>query len=754
MSSKALPAPAKQLFRYLFEQASLGIAVEDLEGNLLLANPALCSMLGYTEKELCGMSCSEFANPEDSQDDWALFQQLRAGVIDHYSLEKRYLTKDGAQIWGRLNVSLSTDDDGGSPLVFAFVEEITERKLTEEDLARTNAQLRLALEAGRSVGWEWDLKTGRDFWFGDLQTMFGIPSHTFVGRLEDFYRYVHPDDRQLVAKAVADARQSQKPYVAEFRVIRSDGTVRWVTATGQFYYAANGDPERMLGMAADITERKLVEQALRESEARERNKVKELETILDAVPVPVLIAHDADCRRMTGNRAAYKHLRVAPGRNLSLSAPSEERPAFRQFKDGVEIPGDLLPMQEAAATGKPVYGRPLTMLFEDGTKREEVANAVPLLDDQGRPWGAVGASMDVTELKQAEEALRASEQKYRRVVDHLHDALMIDDAARQVIFANDRFLHLFGIDPAELKNIKIEDYVAPEFRDQLRDRHERRIRGESAAEQFEYEGIRRNGERIWLEVNVVPIHDSTGRITHTQSVIRDITERKNADAALTRVSRKLIQAQEQERTRIAGELHDDIGQRLAMLTIEIEELQQGSFDLPAEVRSRVDGLKKQTSEIATDIQSLSHELHSAKLEYLGMTAAMKGFCKEFGEQQKVDIDFQTNDLPSLVPPDVSLCFLRVLQEALHNSAKHSGARRFEVRLWGTSDAIHLTVQDSGAGFDPGAARMGRGLGLISMEERLKLLKGTLSIETEARRGTTIHARIPFSAESDSVRAAS
>src|SRR6201993_3029264 len=141
MSAPALPAPAKQLFRYLFEQASLGIAVEDLEGKLLLANPALCSMLGYTEEELCGMSCSQFANPEDSQDDWALFQQLRAGVIDHYSLEKRYVRKDGYQLWGRLNVSLLRNGDGGSPLVFAFVEDITERKLSELALANVSHRL-------------------------------------------------------------------------------------------------------------------------------------------------------------------------------------------------------------------------------------------------------------------------------------------------------------------------------------------------------------------------------------------------------------------------------------------------------------------------------------------------------------------------------------------------------------------------------------------------------------------------------------
>src|SRR5277367_5399560 len=123
MSSQVLPAKARQLFQYLFEQASLGIAVEDLDGKLLLANPALCSLLGYREDELCGMHCSEFANSEDSADDLALFQQLRAGAIGQYSLEKRYVRKDGTQLWGRLNVSLLKNGEGESPLVFAFVED-------------------------------------------------------------------------------------------------------------------------------------------------------------------------------------------------------------------------------------------------------------------------------------------------------------------------------------------------------------------------------------------------------------------------------------------------------------------------------------------------------------------------------------------------------------------------------------------------------------------------------------------------------
>src|SRR5580693_6231576 len=174
-----------------------------------------------------------------------------------------------------------------------------------------------------------------------------------------------------------------------------------------------------------------------------------------------------------------------------------------------------------------------------------------------------------------------------------------------------------------------------------------------------------------------------------------------------------------------------------MLAIGLEQLQQESPALPAEVRSQMGELKKQTFEIAADIQSLSHELHSAKLQYLGIAAAMRGFCRDFGKQQKVEIDFQTRDLPSPLSPDISLCFFRVLQEALHNSAKHSGVRHFEVRLWGTSDEIHLTVKDSGAGFDRESARQSRGLGLLSMEERLKLIEGTLSIESQPKCGTTI-----------------
>jgi signal transduction histidine kinase len=162
------------------------------------------------------------------------------------------------------------------------------------------------------------------------------------------------------------------------------------------------------------------------------------------------------------------------------------------------------------------------------------------------------------------------------------------------------------------------------------------------------------------------------------------------------------------------------------------------------VRNRIGELQKQASEIATDIQTLSHDLHSAKLEHLGPVGAMRTLCQELGEQTKVKIEFKTQDLPSPLPPEISLCLFRVLQEALRNAVRHSGAPQVEVELRGTPDEIHLAVSDRGIGFDSRTARGSRGLGLVSMEERLKLLKGSISIESQPNRGTTIHARLPLS----------
>jgi len=611
MSSQALPAQAKQLFHYLFEQASLGIAVEDFEGNLLLANPALCSMLGYREDELCGMNCSQFANPEDSQDDWALFQQLRAGVIDKYSLEKRYVRKHGGQLWGRVNVSLLRDGDGESPLVFAFVEDITERKRSEEALRESEERFRLAAQAAKMYAYEWDVPTDKVVRSEEYVNVLSYQEKELTR--QQILDTVHPDDRALFIGSVDQLTPQNSTSQISYRVLQPDGPAVWLEKSARGFFDERGKLLRMIGMVANITERKWAEQAQRESEDK-------LRLLLDST-AEAIYGIDLEYRCTFCNLAClralgYTRIDEVVGKNM------------HDLMHHTRADGTLFPVEECRVhrviqTGKGDHAE------------EEVL------------WRTNGTGFP--------------------------------------------------------------------------------------AEYWSYPQLR--GEEV------------VGAVV----AFVDITERKLAEAALASVSRRLIEAQEQERSRIARELHDDIGQRLALLAIKLAQFQQNPPN-SSELASRIGELQKQTSEIATDIQSLSHELHSSRLQYLGIAAAIRGFCREFGEQQKVEIDFKIHDLPVPLSPDISLCFFRVLQEALHNSAKHSGVRYFEVELWGKPDEIHLTVSDSGAGFDIDAAKASRGLGLISMEERLKLLNGTLSIKSQLQRGTTIHARVPFSSAKDSLRA--
>lgn len=228
--------------------------------------------------------------------------------------------------------------------------------------------------------------------------------------------------------------------------------------------------------------------------------------------------------------------------------------------------------------------------------------------------------------------------------------------------------------------------------------------------------------------------------------------RRQEKEALSSVSCKVIEAEEQERQRISRDLHEGIAQRLTLLVVEIDQLKA---ELPnaVDVPSRVDAALMHSSEILTDVKTLAHELYSPRLEYLGIAATMRSFCRDLSEQKGVEIDFSGDDLPNPLLPHVSLCLLRVLQESLHNALQHSGVRQFDVQLNRTSGEIHLTVRDRGAGFNLETVKTSRGLGLNRMQERLKIVSGSLSIDSQPKRGTTIYARVPLSSVGDSQGAA-
>jgi PAS domain S-box-containing protein len=355
------------------------------------------------------------------------------------------------------------------------------------------------------------------------------------------------------------------------------------------------------------------------------------------------------------------------------------------------------------------------------------------------------------DLVVSNDRLRESEQRFRLVANTAPVMIWMSGTDRLCHYLNKTWLEFTGrpledeLGDGWLVGVHPEDY------NHCQDIFTRALeRCESFTTQYRLR--RYDGEYRWVLNIGVPRSNPDGSFDGYIGSCIDVSERKQAEEALARIGHRLIEAHEEERAWIARELHDDFNQRIAMLTIDLEQWDKQLPDSAVEFHDRVGHVRQRLLDMAKDIHSLSHRLHSSKLEYLGIVAAARGFCSELSEQQNVEIDFSHTNIPDGVPKEISLCLFRVLQESLQNAVKHSGVRQFAVELQDTEGEIQLTVSDQGMGFDPHDAINRHGLGLISMRERLHLAGGQISIESQPGSGTTIHVRVPFSSRSDSAEA--
>ena len=354
--------------------------------------------------------------------------------------------------------------------------------------------------------------------------------------------------------------------------------------------------------------------------------------------------------------------------------------------------------------------------------------SISLLNSRPSPL-VVAMVEDITDKKNAEEARF----RHAAVVESSDDAIASGTPDGIIVSWNTGAQKIYGYTEAEAVGKSINMLLPPDLPDEENKILET-LKSGDRIQHFETVRVTKAGKRINVSLTISPIKDSNGRTVGCSGIARDITERKRAEEALSCMNRRVIEAEERERNRIAKDLHEDIGQRLALLAIAVDQLKNDLPNRTVELLDRMDAVWKQSLEILTDVKASAHELYSPRLEYLGIAAVMRSFCGEFGQRKKVKIDFRNDGVPSLVQPDVGICLFRVLQEALHNGVKHSGVKKFEVQLWGASDAIHLTVRDSGAGFDTDAARKGRGLGLTRIEQRVKLVKGVSASEERSHSG--------------------
>ncbi len=338
--------------------------------------------------------------------------------------------------------------------------------------------------------------------------------------------------------------------------------------------------------------------------------------------------------------------------------------------------------------------------------------------------------------RKVEEKLHASEERLAGVVASAMDAIIAIDEKQRIIVFNPASEKMFGCTANEAIGSDLDRFIPRGF-------HfgQSGVSNRTMGALGEPLALRANGEEFPIEASISQ-EEANGKKLLTV-IIRDITERKMAEAAIMNLSGQLIQAQEAERSRIAREIHDDYLQRLAVLSIELSDVTK-YLERDSEGSHRLHELWDRVGELSSDLHSLSHRLHSSTLDNLGLVPALISLCAEFGDHHSIDINFVEENVPRDIPKEVALCLFRITQEALQNIKKHSHADSAEVRVEGLEQKIHLSISDRGTGFDQGADSRRSGIGIQSMEERVRLVGGQFAVHSRPMEGTTIDVWVPIS----------
>ena len=363
-------------------------------------------------------------------------------------------------------------------------------------------------------------------------------------------------------------------------------------------------------------------------------------------------------------------------------------------------------------------------------------------------WNALKRRQAMQELLVAQGVVRESETRFRLIASTVPAIIWIVDENGQTTYVNELWTTFTGLSQEEALGDSWSTVMHPDDLERTRETFANAFNRRGPFH-IEHRLRRHDGEFRWIFTQGVPRYNADQSFGGYIGSAVDVTDRKEAEQLLSTLSQRLIEAQEQERARVARELHDDICQRLALLLLSLEGVKQlvtPSGNGPGQELGRA---IEATAALAADVQSLSRRLHSPKL-MMGLAAAALGFCREVSERSRLEVRFQAEGDTAHLSEDVALCLYRVLQEALQNAVKHSGSHRVDVSLQGSAIDVALIVRDSGIGFQLDEVLKGRrGLGLVSMKERLKLVVGELTIDSRPRYGTTIRACVPLTAASSS-----
>jgi PAS domain S-box-containing protein len=715
--------------RRLFEQASDGIFIISPDNRYLAANTRGLEMLGYTEQELMQMGVAEVL-VADERERLDIEPVLMMAGEPHLA-EWEHLRKDGTTFVGEVSARKLNDES-----YLAIVRDLTDRRRVEAALRESEARLNEAQRNALIGSWRY-LPDGTLIWSDQMYELFKLPRDVPPTH-EAVMAVVHPEDQTVnfdlpFQHALKSAALNFK---SEYRVIWPDGQVRTFYSHGKIHRQVPGQLIEAVGTVQDVTERKRAEDELGKNQQL-------LQAIVDNSPAHIYVK-DLEGRFLLVNRG------LAELFNRSKEEISAKNTHDLVAKEDADLhrANDL----EVLRSGKPVV-REESNQESDGV-HTYYSVKFPLIGEDLKPYALGGISTDITEKKRAEEAVLREKHFSDTAIDALPGIFYLYDEKGHFLRWNKNFEQVSGYSAAEIALMHPLDFFAGEEKELLQRRiGEVFFEGESSVE----------ASFVGKDGTATPFFFTGKRIVLDQrpcliGVGIDITERKQADQQILQ-SREQLRAltahlqdiREEERTRIAREVHDVLGQLLTALKIDIRmfakklsdyETAEGRLNLT----KRINTMQELTDEVIKTVQQISSELRPGVLDSLGLVAAVEWQARDF--EKRTDIACLC-DLPASaieISPEQATALFRIFQEILTNVARHAAATQVNIKLCCNNDEVVLLVSDNGRGITQEQLTDAASLGLLGMQERARLLGGALSVTAEPGVGTEVEARLPIEAK--------
>ena len=724
---------ALRLAKFSMDRAADAVYWIDAQAKVLDVNEAASLMLGYSKEELCAMTVHDLS-PDFQADIWPGFwaETQRRGTM---VVETAHRAKNGRLI--PVEVSVNYLSYEGKEYHCAFVRDITERKRAEEALRESEERFKAVVTNSPALVFLKDtegryLQVNRRF-----EDSFHVANRDLVGKTD---QDIFPPE-QAAAFRANDRKvlEAGRPMEFEEVVLHDDGPHTSIVVKFPLLNA-QGECYALCGIVTDITERKRAGEELRRSEAF-------ITSVVENLPNMIFVKDAKDLKFVRFNKAGEDLLgqsrEVLIGKSDYDLFPKEEADFFTENDRQVLASGCLLDIPEEPIETK---HQGLRILH---TKK------IPICDDTGEPQYLLGISEDITDWKRAEMAQKESEERYRRIFENAAEGIFQTTLDGKYVAVNPALARTYGYDSpddmiAGITNIASQLYVDPGRRDEFI----RLIQAQGEVTGFEALVYRKDGSFIWIAENVRALRDPAGVLVGYEGMVENITERKLAERRLLdtldqvrTLSGRLTTVQEEERTRIARELHDELGVRLTCLKIDLSRLhtmmsEGAGAGARKKAGNKIRSMVEQIDTTIASVQRLVTELRPAVLDDLGLVAAIEWQCQDFQKRTGIPCTCVTSADDIAMEPERATALFRICQEALTNTARHAQATAVTIKLESRSDFLQLVVADNGVGIPDTKVSNRRSLGLLGMKERVALFGGEITIQSNPGKGTTITACLP------------